>query len=62
MARAAGALDVLVLSGETTAPEAAHAAPSLVVRDVGELGDRLAAARATTPSAPRPEPQTPRIP
>jgi len=47
MARRAGALGVLVLSGETTAAEAAQhqPTPDLVVADVAELGERLAAAR-----------------
>ncbi len=45
MARAAGAVGVLVLSGETTAAQAGAAGenmrPDLVVRDVGELGALL---------------------
>ena len=45
MAKAAGVLDVLVLSGETSAAAATAAAPTLVVDDVGELGNRLADAR-----------------
>ncbi len=47
MARRAGVLGVLVLSGETTAAEAAHHQPplDLVVADVAELGEKLAAAR-----------------
>ncbi|MEW6071138.1 MAG: HAD-IIA family hydrolase [Planctomycetota bacterium] len=48
MARTAGALAVLVLSGETTAAEAAAAldGPDLIVQDVGELGEILVAARS----------------
>ena len=51
MARAAGALGVLVLSGETTAEQARAAQPplDLVVANVGELGAlvrRLEATRA----------------
>ena len=44
MARAAGAVGVLVLTGETTAEQAADASPppDLIVNDVGELGARLA--------------------
>jgi NagD protein len=47
MARAAGALGVLVLSGETTRAQAesAQPRPDLIVENVGELGDVLAAAR-----------------
>ena len=45
MARAAGVLDVLVLTGEATAEEAAVTAVTLVVADVGELGQQLADAR-----------------
>ncbi len=42
MARRAGALGVLVLTGETTAAEAAASdIPSLVVRDLAELGELL---------------------
>jgi HAD superfamily hydrolase (TIGR01450 family) len=46
MAQAAGAMSILVLSGETTAEQAdqAQPRPDLVVRDVGELADRLAQA------------------
>lgn len=48
MARRAGTLGVLVLSGETTAAEAAQhqPPPDLVVADIAELGDKLAAARS----------------
>jgi NagD protein len=47
MARAAGAMGVLVLSGETTRAraEVAQPRPDLIVENVGELGDLLAAAR-----------------
>lgn len=47
MARQAGALGVLVLTGEATAAEARQAAtpPDLVVQDLAELGNRLASAR-----------------
>ncbi len=47
MAERAGALSVLVLSGEATADEAAAMArpPDLIVDDVGELGERLERAR-----------------
>ncbi|MGQ9592304.1 MAG: HAD-IIA family hydrolase [Planctomycetota bacterium] len=51
MARASGALAVLVLSGETTREEA-DANPGvadLVVQDLGELGDLLANARDVAP-------------
>jgi NagD protein len=43
MARGAGALGVLVLSGETTSEQAEHASPrpDLVVADVGELTRQL---------------------
>jgi HAD superfamily hydrolase (TIGR01450 family) len=46
MARRAGALGVLVLTGETTAEDAAGAQPSpdLIVRDVAGLGELLSAA------------------
>jgi HAD superfamily hydrolase (TIGR01450 family) len=49
MAHAAGAVSVLVLSGEATADEAkqANPPPDLVVADVGELGELLAANRGT---------------
>ncbi len=52
MAQRAGALGVLVLSGEATAADAAAAdrAPDLVVADLAEFGTRLAAARAATSS------------
>jgi NagD protein len=45
MARSAGALAVLVLTGETTAAEAERAtpAPDLVLSDVGALGRLLSA-------------------
>jgi NagD protein len=48
MARRAGALSVLVLTGEATAEDAAAqpAPPDLVLADVGELGTLLANARA----------------
>jgi HAD superfamily hydrolase (TIGR01450 family) len=47
MAQRAGALAVLVLSGEATAEEAAamERQPDLVVSDVGELGERIEQAR-----------------
>jgi HAD superfamily hydrolase (TIGR01450 family) len=47
MARSAGALGVLVLTGEATAAEAAQQAqpPDLVVANLGELGEKLRAAR-----------------
>jgi NagD protein len=50
MARAAGALGVLVLSGETTRARAESAQPraDLIVENVAELGDLLAAARKAT--------------
>jgi HAD superfamily hydrolase (TIGR01450 family) len=49
MAKKAGALAVLVLSGEATAEAAAASAepPDLVLDDVGEFGRRLEQARAT---------------
>lgn len=52
MARRAGALGVLVLSGEATAEEAAASAdtPDLVVRDLEELGALLRQTRAVSPS------------
>ncbi len=48
MGRAAGAVAVLVLTGEATAAEAAafHPKPDLVVADLGEFGALIAAARA----------------
>ncbi len=48
MAQRAGALGVLVLSGEATAADAARAnpAPNLVLPTLAELGDLLAASRA----------------
>ncbi len=48
MARRAGALGVLVLSGEATAADAARATPppDLILPSLAELGDRLHAARA----------------
>jgi NagD protein len=47
MARRAGALGVLVLTGETTAPEAATSEiPALVVHDLAELGELLRSARS----------------
>ncbi|MEA2709174.1 MAG: hypothetical protein QOF78_1775 [Phycisphaerales bacterium] len=47
MARAAGAVGVLVLTGETTAEQAQQASPppDLIVSDVGELGTELAKTR-----------------
>jgi NagD protein len=53
MARRAGALGVLVLTGETTAAEVAKSspAPDLVVAGLAELGQRLSAARRETVSA-----------
>ncbi len=47
MARRAGALGVLVLTGEATAAEAARHSPppDLVVADLGAFGERLRAAR-----------------
>lgn len=52
MARAAGALGVLVLSGECTTEQAraAQPPPDLVVADVGELGALLERARKEPPS------------
>jgi NagD protein len=48
MARRAGALGVLVLTGEATSEEAARHSPppDLVVADIAELGEKLRAARA----------------
>lgn len=48
MARSAGALAVLVLTGEATAEEAAAMdhPPDLIVADVGELGERLERSQA----------------
>lgn len=48
MAQRAGALSVLVLTGEATTEDAARMAtpPDLIVADVGELGERLERARA----------------
>ena len=48
MARRAGAFGILVLTGETTAAQAARhsPAPELVVASLAELGERLRAARA----------------
>lgn len=48
MAQRAGVVAVLVLSGEATAEDAAAlpVPPDLIVADVGELGERLEAARA----------------
>jgi NagD protein len=47
MARSAGALGILVLSGETTMQQAqaADPAPDLVVNDVGELTRLLMSGR-----------------
>lgn len=49
MARAAGALSVLVLTGEATAADAAALVtpPDLVLEDIGQLGELLAAAEVT---------------
>jgi NagD protein len=49
MARRAGAMAVLVLSGEATAADAAvmPEPPDLIVAHVGELGERIFAARRT---------------
>jgi NagD protein len=49
MAHRAGALGVLVLTGEATAADAAQAEqpPHLIVPSLAELGDLLAATRAT---------------
>lgn len=49
MARAAGTIGVLVLTGVSTADEARAAAqlPDLVVADLGELGAKLRAARSS---------------
>jgi NagD protein len=54
MARNAGALGVLVLSGEATAADAAAASPPppLVLPSLAELGDLLAASRASSPVRP----------
>jgi NagD protein len=51
MARNAGVLGILVLSGEATAAEAAALdhPPDLVVRDVGELGELFLRAHAQKP-------------
>jgi NagD protein len=48
MARKIGAISVLVLTGETTAADVAAAKPppDLVVRDLGELGERFRQSRA----------------
>ena len=47
MARNAGAVGVLVLSGETTPEEAAEAADAdIIVRDIRELGDLILEARS----------------
>ncbi len=50
MARRSGAMAILVLTGETTAADAARAepAPDLVVMDLGELGERLRMERERT--------------
>lgn len=55
MAQRAGALAVLVLSGEATKSDAAAMAspPELIVADVGELGDRLEESRSMVPSRSR---------
>ncbi|MDI1248025.1 MAG: HAD hydrolase-like protein, partial [Lacunisphaera sp.] len=54
MARASGALGVVVLSGEATVDDVASFAPppDLVVSDVGELGNLLLAVRRASPLAP----------
>jgi NagD protein len=51
MARQAGATSVLVLTGEATAEDAAafDPPPDLVIRDVGELGEMLAARGGNDP-------------
>jgi HAD superfamily hydrolase (TIGR01450 family) len=51
MARRAGALGVLVLTGEATAADATGAtpAPDLVLPSLAEFGEALAAARASSP-------------
>jgi HAD superfamily hydrolase (TIGR01450 family) len=48
MARAAGAIGILVLTGETTRAEAENASPrpSYILEDVGELGRLLAQSRS----------------
>ncbi len=50
MARRAGALGVLTLSGEAKAEDAAHAQPppDLVVADLAEFGSLLLAARGVS--------------
>jgi NagD protein len=50
MARAAGAVGVLVLTGETTAEQAHEASPppDLILNDVGELGTLLAKSARST--------------
>ena len=55
MARAAGAVGVLVLTGETTREQADEASPppDLVLNDIGELGALLAKSRAKTKEAVR---------
>jgi NagD protein len=47
MARRAGVLGVLVLTGETTATQAARHSPppDLIVENIAELGEKLRAAR-----------------
>ena len=47
MARSAGAVGVLVLTGETTAADAARhsPAPDLTVPSLAELGEQLCAAK-----------------
>ena len=52
MARAAGAVGVLVLTGETTAEQAQDASPSpdLILNDVGELGALLARTKTKEPA------------
>lgn len=47
MARAAGCVSVLVLSGEATVMDASKASPppDFILRDIGELGELLASVR-----------------
>ena len=48
MARASGALSVLVLTGETTADQAGNSPlPDVVVKDLHELGQLLGRAKQT---------------
>jgi NagD protein len=57
MAHRAGALGVLVLTGESDAEDAAQysPAPDLVVADLAELGAQLRSARSCLDGAPHPE-------